>query len=337
MRLLLKIFAWFAAALAVVALSVVGINAWDEPLSPQAQALLKPPEIGKPGPDNAWIADIGFHAPLGAEPSEWGSKIIERSRALDQGKAVEFDPDKDPKALRYSGGRAWFDLAKQWPLEAAQSKPEVLRQLLDKNAELYRRYQRVRELPRYAETFLATRPTTPLGMLTATLEGNQLALAKVALAAIEGNFGAAVSELERESSYHRRVLTQSQTLLSRLIAAAMLARDWAMLSDLVRVHGARLRPFRQRLAAIAGPLPVAGLDLQAVFRVEGFNMATTLPGWRRAMWEEDPEVKIFTDLRGQRLFYRIEALGFRPNATVNAFAEWFDLHLRSAAAIYSNP
>jgi hypothetical protein len=62
MRLLLKVFAWFAAVLVAVALSVVGINAWDEPLSPQAQTLLTPRELGKPGPDNAWIADMGFHA-----------------------------------------------------------------------------------------------------------------------------------------------------------------------------------------------------------------------------------------------------------------------------------
>jgi hypothetical protein len=225
---------------------------------------------------------------LGTEPSEWGNKLIERDRALDQGKAVDFDPGANPKALRFSGDWPWFDLAKQWPLEAAQSKPEVLRQLLDKNADLYRRYQRIRELPRYEETFLATGPRIGLRILSATVEGNQLALAKVALAAIEGDFGAAVSELERESSYHRRILTHSETLYPRILVVTMVARDWAMLSDLVRMHGARLRPFRQRLATIAGPLPVAGLDLQAAFRVEGFNTATRLPDWRRAMWEKDP-------------------------------------------------
>ncbi|MBI3373925.1 MAG: hypothetical protein HY017_19545 [Betaproteobacteria bacterium] len=337
MRLALRILGWTVAAIAVAVLVFIGINLWDEPLSPQAQQLLKAPEFRKPGPDNAWIADIGFHAPLGAEPSEWGNRIVERSRALDQGKAAEFNPYDDPESLRFSGERAWFDLAKQWPLEAAQSKPQVLRQLLDQNLELYRRYQKIRELPEYTETFSATRPMTPLGVPSATNEGSGLALAKVALAAIEGDFRAAVLELERESAYHRRVLTQSETLFPRMFAVAMLARDWAMLCDLVRIHGALLKPFRRWLEDISGPLPATGLDLQAVLRIDGFHQVTVLPGWRREIWGNGSELKAFGDLYGQRPFYRLEALGFRSNATVNAFAEWYDRELRLVAVIYAKP
>ena len=135
---------------------------------------------------------------------------------------------------------------------------------------------------------------------------------------------------------HRHVLAESRTLLGRTIATSVLTRDWGMLADLVRTHGARLARYRERLGAVARPLPLDGFDVQKVIRDDASRQAAMLPQWRHLIWDQDPVVRSLAELDGEKPLHRIEALGFRSNATFNAFAQWFSAQTQSAALIYAD-
>ena len=291
--------AWTLLAVALAAAAgagaYAGINALDEPLSAEAARLLELPSLPAPGADNAW---------------DEGSRFREAGASI-----------------------RWF-VMNESPIAKAQQKRADLEQLLQKQAASYARYREIRSKPRYGETSWVTKPGSPVTLDRSLIPGNHLALAQVALDALDGRLEAAIAELEREVAHHRRVVAGSRTLLFRVIGAALLARDMAMLSDLITLHGRRLAPYRERVLRMAAPLPREALDLTASFELEALSQAQVFMQYREAMTRDREAINGARAAMDQPPLRRWHAFGYRPRQTVNEYARRLDAQRQGLKAAY---
>jgi hypothetical protein len=280
-----------AALLGLLALAVAvagtyyAVNAFDEELTPEARDLLQPLVLEPAGADNAWQAGTAF-------------------REL---------PDNKP----HEAWLRWYAL-QEAPLRQAGALQPTLQWLLIAKAPLHAHYRAVRALPRYGESLWPSDPITELPVDGALIDGSGLALAEIALAALDGRLGDAVAELEREAAHHRRALAGSRTVLGKLIACSVIVRDMSVVSDLLDMHGEKLRPHRERLMRVVAPIPRADLDLSAVFEIEARVNAQSLLHYRRLILDENETINRWMAVESR--LQRWEAFGYRSQATVNEFA-----------------
>jgi hypothetical protein len=145
LRALGRIALWGVVSVVVLILAALAINYSDEPLSPQASALLEPPKNPYKPEDNLYIALAGFGAPAGQSMVSAGEASIARYNAQvdlmirDPMLAIS-GPWSDPPALKLSGS---LDLphpreARFW--ESVRTKRAQIEELVGENRELYERF-----------------------------------------------------------------------------------------------------------------------------------------------------------------------------------------------------
>jgi len=238
-RVLLITAKWTVGILSVLVLLVVAINAIDEDLTPEANALLvAPPNPYKPE-DNLYLALLGIEAPQGVSPIAAGQARIaayEKERA-----AASKDPRyefQDP--LGKKGDKVAFQgkvefcrpLQKSCVADVEKHKAEIDR-LLRANRELHQRYLSLHRAMGYYETatpsiyVLIAYPPPPV---------RQLYLANIALQTKTGTLlqqKAALADLHSDIRTWRLMLTGDGSLISKMIAVANLHGDYAVLADII--------------------------------------------------------------------------------------------------------
>ena len=233
---------WTIGTMVALGLLFLGINWFDEDLSPEAKALLIAPPNPYEPEENLYLALLGIDAKEGKSPiAAAQERIAAYEKALpaalkDPPRAVDEFPDsawRKKQKLEFQGK---FDfcrpLGKSCLAGVEIHKTEISR-LLKANRELYRRYSRLHELKGYHETaipsFYLMSPYVPLSV-------RQLYLANVALRVESGDRllrKAAITDLSDDIRTWRRQLTGGGALISKMLAAVYLQGDYALLSDIV--------------------------------------------------------------------------------------------------------
>jgi hypothetical protein len=242
-----RILRWISILVGSLALAVLtlfalayAVNSRDEPLSPQAQALLRPPADPYPPDDNIYLALEGFDAAVGRSVTAAGAaRIAHYNQRIDQ---VLRDPAplkvaglsvQDPQRLAFRG-----DVGFLHPLEgsvwseSAEHRHEI-ETLLSENSELYRRYLELLPMRGYYES---ARPTEFAPFAGVPGEVRKLFLAVIALhlrSAFASERERALADLEADVQLWRTVLTAQGALLSKMLSIACLQSDYLLLADLV--------------------------------------------------------------------------------------------------------
>lgn len=324
-RVSLKVFKWLLfAALALVLLTLA--SWWlvpDEALDPAASRLMAP-HSGPPTPDNGQFAIWGLRASPGMDPYKAGMAFAaEHERLLAaKGDLASFDPDSvlGPAPLpkpefkpcnrdEHSCLAYYHGIEKEIGAKGANS------------ALLLQRYRSLRGYSRFAQTdvtltFESTMPDTGVTVLSALTD------AEIALRVRSpGGREAALRELAAEVRLWRDVLMGSDTLIPKLVAAAMLKRKYALASEIMLAYpdvGSS-----SLLADITRPLPPErmrlGASLDAEFRQFALSMS-------------NPDGGTYS-LTGNAIGDALLKGALRPNATVNELyrrlVAWRDLYAAS--------
>jgi len=241
-RRFLIVTKWTIGVLVVLGLLFIGINWFDEDLSPEAKVLLiAPPNPYRPE-ENLYLALLGFDAKEGESPIDAAQeRIAAYEKALpaalkDPPRTVDEFPDsawRKRKKLEFQGK---FDFCRPLGsscLAGVEIHKTEIDRLLKANRELYRRYSRLHELKGYYET--AT-PSFYLMSSYVPLPVRQLYLANIALRVKSGTSlqqRAAIGDLREDIRTWRRQLTGDGALISKMVAVASLQGDYALLSDIV--------------------------------------------------------------------------------------------------------
>jgi hypothetical protein len=241
-RRFLIVAKWTIGVLVVLGLLFIGINWFDEDLSPEAKALLiAPPNPYEPA-DNLYLALLGFDAKEGESPiaaAQAKVAVYEKETAAvrkDPQYALRLFPDapwQNQEKLEFQGKVDFcLPLTKSCLAGVETHKTEIDR-LLKANRELYRRYSRLPALKGYYETatpsFYIMIPYVPSPV-------RQLYLANIASrtrSSVRAERKGAITDLLADIRTWRLELSGSGSLISKMLAVAYLQGDYALLADVI--------------------------------------------------------------------------------------------------------
>ncbi|HEX4619657.1 MAG TPA: hypothetical protein VH135_07990 [Steroidobacteraceae bacterium] len=311
--------------------AMFALNWRDEPLTPQARALLTAPANPYPPGDNIYLAMAGFTAPPGASVIAAGqARIGHYNERLD---AVLHDPSpdaldslalKDPHALAFRGeaelvqplsGSLWQEV----PAHRAQ-----IESLAAQNGELYQRYLALDRLSGYFET---ARPSYLAPAVYVPTEVRYLFLENTVLRLRGGSAReqrAALDELIADVGLWRRVLTGQGLLISKMLALAYLQSDYLVLADMIADPHSPV-PLGPDDPETAAPLFALhdfelGTAYAAEFRVQASLLEQTQYLYTIG-WVPQPARTGAPRGGADRLGSKISGHFFKLDATVNLFAD----------------
>ena len=322
------------------------VNLRDEPLTPEARALLQAPANPYPDADNVYYALAGLDAPPGESALDFGeARVAHYNRELE---ATLRDPtpenlealkSPDSRRLEFAG-----DFSFKQPLDSfwddVPPHRDDVTQVLGANLELYQRYLALHGLGGYFETAHPSH-LAPVYYVPSNLR--TLFLAEVVLRLHAGDPAAqreALADLEADVRLWRTVLTGSGALISKMLAIAYLHWDELVLADMIADPAAPLPAGPEDADALA---PIFALDdwdiskaYAAEFRVQAAFLEHSHEQFRAGRLPPGAPA----GLRGlmQALGERIGGHFFKTQATLNLFAAQVARLTRAAApAAYENP
>jgi hypothetical protein len=345
---LYRILRWLGIAvgtlLAVILLLFAAawlINLHDDPLTPQAQALLQiAPNPYKPE-DNIYLAMVGFDAPSGQSVIADGQARVDYyDQHLD---AVLRDPSadaiadlavKDPRRLRFKGDCNFLHPLDSSVWSEVPQHRDELQKLMADNRELYQRYLGLHSLRGYFET---ARPSylTPLPGWTS--DTRKLFLADLVLrirSEVPAQSRTALAELKSDVQTWRAVLRGQGALISKMIAIANLQGDYLVVADMIADPRLSLSLNDQDADTLVPPPDLKDWDignaLAGEFRVSSSVLRQT-DELASVNWISEGQAR--TGVRGwlNRLSNRIGGHFYKLNATENLFAARTVRQIQAAA------
>lgn len=259
-------------------------NSWDQPLDPQAKAVLASAPERIADEENLFLALLAFPiegqerahergaAALAAQAKAAASGVAATSYADALGRlSARVDTAEVELCSLGNDQNAYRCLA------SSRAQREAFAPLLNTFNQLLLRYRELELYPRYADP----RPYPPdISPDASALRIAQLNLSIVALALDEGADTAALTSLARSAAVWRRVLAaRDATLVDKMVASRAYVAHLLFVSELIREHGPTLQG--EGAAAIDSILrPLAEAERSLVGALAGeFRM-------QAAMWEQ---------------------------------------------------
>lgn len=244
MRVVVKILKWIVIVVVAIFGGFLLINVFDEELKPEAAAYVQLPKPRFADGENAYFAFMGFLAPAGAQPHAVGREIIAAyETALAKNPFLDtFKADDYLKGAKLSvqGKPESCDPGKERCLDRYLADEALFRQLLSDNQVLLERYRALYSYPHFEET------ATP--GIAAPIAGFPVRLvplvnAEIAFDVQRGEYSRALDRLEQDIAFWRRLLRESRTLVSKMVAVGALHRDYRLLSEMVDFDAAAAQHF----------------------------------------------------------------------------------------------
>lgn len=306
---------WTGIVLGGLIVFVVLINAFDEELSPEAQALLKPPVDTVPPEENGFYYLMGINAPRGVDPYELGRKIVvAHNDAVSKWASAGGIAEKlaGPAKVKIKGEAfSVCNLRKQKCLDQYVKERVLIRRLASQNILLLARANRLLQYRHYRGTAVLN-----FDFLTPTYSYafQNLRLAQIGLKVREGKLSQALKQLEKDARFWRMSISESRTLIGKLVGTSYLTMDLRLLSEIIARY--QLSPAQASIAQrILQPLSAEALSSKAVLNSErAFTVRSLL--YVDNLSKEDREL-IF---EGQGfLSSTLQGHFYKPNASANRY------------------
>ncbi len=251
LKIAAKVFLGFFLLAALLLAWAMFVNRHDEPLTPEAQAILSYRAEAVPDAGNGYVAMAGFTAPAGSDWKkagiDWIERHNERSRASGRGmtgNATHVSLTEEERKLKFSEDNCCEQFLKlSWKTDATalsaslSSLPqqrERLDRLLSANVELILRYETMQAAPAFSETALLSWTMMPqFSDYIDIIRVRRLLLSKAALSALSGDQEPVLDFLERDLRFWRLVMRSDTTLLTAMIAQAQVGEDLRLLQALL--------------------------------------------------------------------------------------------------------
>ena len=337
-RIFLIVTKWTVGFLFVLGLLFIGINWFDEDLSPEAKALLIAPPNPYEPEENLYLALLGFDTQRGAPIAAGQARVAAYEKEV---AAVLQDPRYILKGFPDSAWQKEEKVEFQGKVDFCQPlrtsclagveihKAEIDR-LVKANRELHRRYSGLHSLKGYYETatpsFFIMSPYAPSPV-------RQLYIANIALRTQSGTRlqrKAAIADLRDDIRTWRRNLTGSGSLVSKMLAAAYLQGDYALLADIIADSKLDLEDSSPEIRS-ALELAEDDWKIGKLFAFE-YRMGAFLWDQMRVTKGKWPPADSASEDEGwrERFFDQIMSPFFKINATQNLDAK-IKTHLRKLA------
>ena len=313
------------------------VNLRDEPLTPEARALMVSPRNPYNAQDNIYLALVGFDAPAGESPVAVGRARVERyNHTFDR--AQRSDPlqgfemmkgvmqETDPRRLQFTGELEFKGPISSYWEEISAHRANVEKLKTD-NMELYERYVALHRQAGYFET---CRP----GMMAPFVFGiggaRKLFLADAVLRMRSDDRNGqreALADLEDDVRLWHAVLIGEGALVSKMVAIAYLHWDELLLAEVIADAQAPVPVGASDVEAVVPAFPLEDWNIGESFRAEFLIHVSILEQARSVNdsgWSAPTE--------SPRMGNSLGGHFFKFNATENLFAEQAVRLMREAAS-----
>jgi hypothetical protein len=288
---ILRIVALGGTALLGVLVTAYGVLALvslhKEPLQPEVAAYLQTETVTVAPDRNGFYYWTGLNAPAGADPIEHGRRAIAALRRQPAGAGAADPATGDELRLAVDQNL----LCNKPPcLPAARQNAAQLREVARSNAEMLRRYAALMRLGEFATDYPVLDPTALLPAKQDQISLFRLARTLDAVGVTEGHFAEAIEQFAARVRFARRMHANSGTLLDRMIAQALLAKDLELLAEVAASAPGAAKAVAATIATIAAPMTAAERSPARWMRLEFANkhaaFNTDNPGaWRYSTCE----------------------------------------------------
>lgn len=310
MRRLLSAIGWLLGIVLLGLAVLFGINATDEPLSEEAQALLRRPPPPAPSEKNGYIDFLALGAPANAPTHATG---IAQLDALNRGAYNgELRVAIDPRVRQCERGHI---------LACAAANPWA-KEVVDSHAVFLARYRTMREKPEFIDLQVPPSPYSFTPAYQDLVNGQRLSLLHAALEFNAGRRAEAVRELEAEFAFYRTMAAGSRTLLPKMMAFALLDGAALFASELARSARTSDKELWRRLETLLRAPTSAELDVLPALNHERAQFVDWMRTRRYVrLSDADYENLKAAGLPLQRPWWDpVAPWLYRPNYSVNKFA-----------------
>ncbi len=296
----------------------VAINWKDEKLSPDALAILREPEIRLPDEKNGFYILREIEAANDVPLMETGIKEV-----------------KAEKQLASQGVAALQQYARQWNTAKAQNfsweqgrcqkiagncvqhdleHREELSALMAQNQLLAERYALMRAMPDYQEIQLAN-PAAMLPAYSPVMKAADMLITQAALDIADGKWEAGLQQLDSNDRQIRLMLSNSESLISKMVMQAALRRQARVVSELAVLYPGFFENNDEHLMRLVRSLTDNEKSLTAAYTYEARSQMNSFLSLRQATLLEDKA--------SGKPFWPFSVLGayaYHANASANRIA-----------------
>lgn len=319
MKKLGQIVKWLLAAIA--SLFVTLIASWwlipDETLNPVIEKLTAAPSA-PPAAENAYFLLWGLKASSDLDPHVAGQKIIAEHERLVAAKAnladYKIDQYLGSEPLSFEPAIKRCDPSEHECLEFYQGMRQQIEADFEKYASYIERYRTTRRFPHFYERVASWAFFSPFPPYESMVALSSLVDGKIALqVASPGTRKAALDELAAELHLWRRIIRDSDALLTQMISTAVLHRKYALASGILRAYPDTVRQYPETMAKITSPLLAKEINLVRALENE-FRLGVALyRDLAHSMQTTRVDYTALDKLMDSVVFVR----GYKPNATIN--------------------
>ena len=325
MKKLWRTLKWLLSIIA--GLVVIVIACWwllpDEQLNPAAQRLIAVPP-SPPVAQNAYFMIWGLRASPDIDPHTVGQQIVSAHERLLATKSdisdFKVDPFLGSQPLSFdSSSKRYCDSEKQRCLTVYQEMRSQIEADSAKYALYLERYRAIRSYAQFSETAMTMTLASPMPKYVELTRLSDLIDATVALRlASSATREAAIDELGAEIALWRRILVNSDALITQMISVTVLQRKYRLASEIMGAYPELVRHYPAGMAKITSPLSFEDTNLVRTLGGE-FRFVAYLYRDLQYMNEQTPSDDIFGKLVGSSFL----AGAYRANATINqAYAKY---------------
>lgn len=309
--------------LIVLPLLLIAINTFDEDPRPEAIVFSDFTNDDVPDEQNGFFVWAGLLVPLGQKPHQRGVEIIsqinERPDATPVNWSIERSEFLGANHLQITGELAGLcDREMMDCLSRYRPRESDIERWVRENKVLLDRYHKFYTYPYFRET-LKPRSDAPLFFEPA--EVARLVRANIALHAMRGNTAKALHWLHDDTVYWRRVLVDSRTLISKMIARAVIWANAQLVSEIIAINPISNEELVLSVDTIR-PLTEVERDLSRVFRYELSILSQT---FAKLSSEQNSRCGLEQSIADCAIDKLISTLLFNPNATSNLSFESFSI------------
>ena len=277
LRLGLSAAKWIVVLSGGVLLLVGLVNLRDEELTPEAQALAEFQRPPLPEGQNAYLALVGFDAPMGVDPIAAGIQVVTEHEV-----SSVTDPLGAKRVERIANAGAWpvrdghlkfvgdtstmCDPISKPCLQPSPTDAKQLRAMAEANKQLIARYLDLQHMTGYANTSVPD-PLQPMPS-GGWRQTRNLLLTQASLDGLSGKEDQALAFLAADLAFWRRVLGTDSQMIDEMIAVRVLASDLALLSELIATPSFDVREHMAQLRRMLAPLTPAERNAGRMFKRE---------------------------------------------------------------------
>jgi len=325
---MLTILKWLAAVvlslLMLIPVVFFAVNWADEELSPEGAALLRVPEPKVADADNAYYVLLGMDAPADANALEVGRKIQAiRARLYQEDPLRQTFVSPDLPPVAGTSPDQGFEKVR-CPIQGGNcvgryfASAGLVREQMQVHAVALGRYRQMMGLAGYEERTIPS-PFAPVPGYETLIRAAELQLAGAVLDIRDGREQEGLATLAAQIAYHRRLLANAG-LLTRMVSAGLLRRDFRVLSEVIESRPDLAQSQQELLRSLLAPLNQQENDLRPAMAAAAHSSATMLNLMLETMKRQRRGKGDAGDSRGEDWFSQRVYL---PNSSINALVPYW--------------